>query len=227
MTRRDVVGIGAALAAAAAAIAAVMLAFGELLLHVLVPGPLGDADDRAETTLAHARTPFGNLLTGWGTQLAQPRTVEIALVVLVLALGVVTRGFLAPAYLAVAVVGEAALYDLTVSLVRRPRPDVPRLGPGDPHASYPSGHVAAAVCLYGALAVLAWGFGSSRAVRIPLTLVAVLAPLVLAMCRTYRGFHHPTDVVAGALLGAAWLVATTKLLLEPALRYREVTPGQA
>jgi len=49
----------------------------------------------------------------------------------------------------------------------------------------------------------------------------------MALCRTYRGFHHPTDVLAGAVLGVLWLIAVTRLLLLPALRDRGVRRGPA
>jgi undecaprenyl-diphosphatase len=228
MTRRDVLRIGGALVVAAAAVETLLLGFGELLVHVLVPGAVGRDDDAVERTLFHARTPVGNTLTSWGTQLAQPITVEVGLAVLVVVLGVLTRGLLAPAFLVVAVVGESGLYDGAVSLVRRPRPAVPRLGAGDPMGSFPSGHVAAAICLYGSLAVLAWAFGAPRAVRVTLTALAVLVPPLMALCRMYRGFHHPTDVLAGAVLGALWLAASSRLLLAPALaRLRDRRPTAA
>ena len=53
--------------------------------------------------------------------------------------------------------------------------------------------------------------------RVLSRLLAVLLPLVVLASRLYRGMHWPTDVVGGALLGAAagcfavwWLRAGTK-----------------
>jgi len=62
-------------------------------------------------------------------------------------------------------------------------------------------------------AVLAAYTGSSRLLRgVTLVLALVLPPLV-GFCRMYRGFHHLSDIVVGALLGGSWLLVTTRLLL--------------
>src|SRR4051794_40851268 len=146
-------GIILRLTVAAAALLGVMLLLGVWLTHTLVHGWVGRRDDSIERQLLSGRTSFWNALTNAGTQLAQPITVEVALVLLVIALAIVTRGWIAPAFLAIAVGVESGIYFVTSTLDHRPRPSIPRLGVGDPSASYPSGHVAAAICLYGGLAV--------------------------------------------------------------------------
>ena len=59
-------------------------------------------------------------------------------------------------------------------------------------------------CMGGTIAFLAARMAHRRAVRIGVHVVA--ACLVLAICfsRIYLGVHYPSDVAAGALLGAAW-----------------------
>lgn len=190
-----------------------MLLFGLLLTHVLVPGPLGRQDDAIERALAAHRSGLGNQLTYAGTQLAQPLNVEIALGALVLLLAVLTRRVLPPLFLAVSVVVESAIYFATSTLIPRDRPHVPRLGMGDPIASYPSGHAAASVCLYGGIAVLAWRFSRNRPLQVGLTVLAVVVPPFVGYSRMYRGFHHLSDIVAGLVLGVVWLWLTTRLLL--------------
>jgi membrane-associated phospholipid phosphatase len=77
-------------------------------------------------------------------------------------------------------------------VVRRPRPDLgPDLAPLSPtisSLSYPSAHAATSFAAAGAL-------GRS----VPLYAAAG----AMALTRPYLGVHYPTDVVAGALLGAA------------------------
>jgi undecaprenyl-diphosphatase len=215
------------LAAAAAAVFALLWLLGLLLTHVLVHGWVGHTDDSIERSLYSGRTSFWNTMTNAGTQLAQPVTVEIALVLLVIAIAVMTRRLAPPLFLAVTVGIESGIYFVVSTLDKRPRPTIPRLGVGDPQASYPSGHVAAAICLYGGLAVLAWLLTRNRVLQVVLTVLAVVIPPAVGLCRMYRGFHHLSDIVAGAILGLLWLAITTRWLLIPALerdRDRDRTP---
>jgi undecaprenyl-diphosphatase len=210
------------LCAAAAAVFVLMMALGALLIHILAHGWVGRTDDSIERQLLQGRTSFWNTATNWGTQLAQPITVEVALVVLVVALAVGTRRWGPPLFLAVTVGVESGIYFVVSTLEPRPRPSIPRLGVGDPRASYPSGHVAAAICLYGGLAVLAWVLTKNRSLQTVLIVVALAIPPLVGLCRMYRGFHHLSDVIAGAILGVLWLTATTTLLLLPLERQRPV-----
>ncbi len=202
------------------AVLGLMLLLGLLLIHVLAHGSVGRLDDSIERSLLGGRTPFWNTLTNAGTQLAQPITVEVALVVLVIALAIGTRSLAAPLFLAVVVGIESGIYFVTSTLEHRARPSIPRLGIGDPQASYPSGHVAAAICLYGGLAVLAWVLTDLRWLQWTLTVVAIVVPPAVGLCRMYRGFHHLSDVVAGAVLGLLWLTVTVRFLLLPMLARR-------
>ena len=190
-----------------------MLLLGLLLTKVLLNGPVGRFDDRIERGLAAHRTGLGNALTNAGTQLAQPLNVEIALVLLVVLLALLTRRVRPPLYLATLVVGESAIYFVASTVIARKRPDVPRLGVGDPIASYPSGHAAVSICLYGGLAVLAWRCTRNRPLQVGLTALALLIPPLVGFCRMYRGFHHLTDILAGLVLGGIWLLVVTRLLL--------------
>ena len=206
--------------AAAAAVFLVMYGFGQLLTHVLVHGWVGHTDDSIERSLLGGRTSFWNTFTHDATQLAEPINAEIALVVLVIAIALRTRRLAPPLFLAVVVGIESGIYFVVSTWDQRPRPTIPRLGPADPLASYPSGHVAASICLYGGLAVLAWVLTDRRWLQWTLTALAVVIPPVMGLCRMYRGFHHLSDIIAGAILGLLWLTITTRVLLLPAERRR-------
>lgn len=88
------------------------------------------------------------------------------------------------------------------------------LGPWQPHWSavsnlFPSGHVAMAIVVYGALVVclrrslpwLGWPVGA----------VVTIMLLLLAVERVASGSHPPLDVVGGAALGAAALLVLIRL----------------
>jgi undecaprenyl-diphosphatase len=109
-------------------------------------------------------------------------------------------------FLLVTMFGELSLFLTSAAFVDRARPDVSHLDGKLPTSSFPSGHVAATILLYAAIAVLAlprirgwwrWLFVA----------VAVLMPLWVATSRMYRGMHHPTDVLGSVLLAAGWLAA--------------------
>jgi undecaprenyl-diphosphatase len=82
---------------------------------------------------------------------------------------------------------------------------VPQLDTAPPTSSFPSGHTAAAVCFYGSVAAIILWHNRHRWVGALAVLVGVVVPLAIATSRLYRGMHYPTDVLAGALLGAIWL----------------------
>lgn len=190
-----------------------MLLLGLLLTRQLLDSPVGRLDDSIERGLAAHRSSLGNAATTAGTALADPLNVEIALALLVVLLAVVTRRLAPPLFLALTVGVESVIYFATSTWIPRDRPHVLRLGPADPIASYPSGHAAASLCLYGGLAVLAWRLTHNRPLQVGLTVLAVVIPPVVGFCRMYRGFHHLTDVLAGLLLGGAWLLLCTRYLL--------------
>ena len=216
--------VAARTAVAAVLVFGLLYAIGQLIIHVLVHGWVGHTDDAIERQLLRGRTSFWNTMTNAGTQLAQPITVEVALAVLVIAIAVRTRRVAPPLFLALTVGIESGIYFVVSTLDKRPRPSIPRLGIGDPQASFPSGHVAAAICLYGGLAVLAWVLTQRRALQVTLTVLAVVIPPAVGLCRMYRGFHHLSDVLAGAVLGLIWLTVTTRLMLLPVERATGRTP---
>jgi undecaprenyl-diphosphatase len=75
------------------------------------------------------------------------------------------------------------------------------------NASYPSGHTAAAIAVYGGLALLITSRISSLAPRVFIWLIAVAIPVYVAFARMYRGMHHPLDVLGGVVIGIAALTA--------------------
>ncbi len=104
-----------------------------------------------------------------------------------------------------AVVGETSIFMATTLLIDRPRPNVPKLDAAPPTSSFPSGHTAAAVCFYGALAAIIIWHARHRWISVVAVVVCAAVPLTIAVSRVFRGMHYPTDVLAGGLLGAIWL----------------------
>jgi membrane-associated phospholipid phosphatase len=84
--------------------------------------------------------------------------------------------------------------------IGRSRPDVPRLDPAPPTSSYPSGHVGASVALYTSLAVMATTIERTWLRRTVIDVCSVI-PFLVAYARLYRGMHHLSDVIVGAING--------------------------
>lgn len=92
------------------------------------------------------------------------------------------------------------------------RPELPLLVPPPGDASFPSGHTAAAFAFVFAL----------KTAGSPLWRPALALAVVTAFSRLYLYVHWPTDVLGGALLGAAAGWAGTKIA-EALLRKRKQT----
>ena len=120
----------------------------------------------------------------------------------------------APLVIATVLVGEVLIFLAAVAVVGRPRPPVAHLdGVLPPTSSFPSGHTAAAICLYGALAALV--LRGTRAWWRWLVLALAVALVVgVAFARLYRGAHHPTDVLASVAFAVPWLLVTLRLVAD-------------
>ncbi len=188
-----------------------LVAVGELLTRVVDRSGFERSDARVDRILAAHRTPAWNTATHYATLLAATSTVIAAGAALGLVL-LVWRRWRESAFVAAALIGEVSVF-LTVTLVvDRHRPAVRHLDVAPPTSSFPSGHTAAAVVLYGAVAVLVVRLLHAAVLRWVAVLLAVALPLTVAASRLYRGMHYPTDVTAGALLGVCWLAAVTRTL---------------
>ncbi|MGY2128350.1 phosphatase PAP2 family protein [Blastococcus sp. SYSU DS0617] len=138
--------------------------------------------------------------------------IAVSLHLAVLALAA-TRSWRPVVFVAVAVLGEVLLYFVIGVAVGRIRPDVPDLTAGLPTgASWPSGHAAAAAAIYGAVAAVVLTYSRARWRRAVLVLPLLLPP-VIGVTRIYVAAHHPTDVVAGLVLGGVWVFVCARLML--------------
>lgn len=108
-------------------------------------------------------------------------------------------------FLLVAVFGEVVLFLVSSQVVGRPRPEVEHLTPGlPPTSSFPSGHVAATMALYGSIALLIvlWSRSPLRFVAVAL---AFLLGAAMVAARLYIGVHFISDGIVSILFVIAWL----------------------
>jgi membrane-associated phospholipid phosphatase len=189
---------------------ALLVAMGYLVTKVLSHDWLGREDVGIARWFAAHRSSDLNQATHDMTLATETVTITLLAVVTVAVTALVWRRWREPMLVAAAVAGEVSIFLVVTLLVDRQRPPVQHLDQAPPTSSFPSGHVAASVCMYGALAVLANERARSALVRGLFLAVAVLVPVAVALSRMYRGMHYPSDVLGGVVLGVAWLFLVVK-----------------
>lgn len=113
--------------------------------------------------------------------------------------------------LAVAVLGRPAVEFGVKDLVGRARPDINRMVDGTGF-SHPSGHVLAAVALWGLLPPLVALVTHRRSWWWASVVASGVLIVGVSLSRVYLGVHWPTDIVQGWLMGALYLVGLEALL---------------
>jgi membrane-associated phospholipid phosphatase len=198
----------AAVALGYAALVALMVGVGLALTQLLLPiGGFAAWDESINRWLADRRDPTLEHLSWIGSTLAGGvviPTVVGAFLVMFLAF----RRWRLAAFVLFVICVESGAYRATTLLVHRERPEVDRLESLPVDASYPSGHTAASLALYGGLLLMLASHARRTSVTVAACGLLVAIPLFVAWARMYRGMHHLTDSVAGLLLGVGALVVT-------------------
>ena len=135
-------------------VAAATAGLGFLLVDgILSIGAIAHADEHVNTWLAAHRTSGLTEASSVGSEIGSgfviPAVVAVAVVWFAL-----RRHWRAAAFVLAAILVEVTSYRVTTLLVHRHRPAVHRLEHLPVNASFPSGHVAASVAVYGGLALL-------------------------------------------------------------------------
>ena len=191
-------------------LALVLVGVGWTLAKVVSDDSLGRADAGVSRWLAGERIPDLNEVTAYTSEAGGTLTVTALAVLAVAFAAFAWRRWREPMLVAVAVAGEVLVFLLVTTLVDRERPPVRHLDEAPPTSSFPSGHTAATIVLWGSLAVLANERARSALVRNLFLVLAFVLPLLVASSRLYRGMHYLTDVLGGVLLGVLWLAATVR-----------------
>ena len=194
---------------------AISTCLGLLIVHALA-GSVGEFDLRVARWFVRQRTPTWDDLSWLGSGSAEA-VVKISATIVLGAFFVWRwRRWNEFALLAGSLVFEVTVFTATSFLVDRDRPPVPHLDTVPPTGSFPSGHTAAAVAFYGALAIIVWWHVRSPAVRGFALAVALVMPPIVATSRMYRGMHNLSDVAVGAVIGAIALWVTYRVVrVEP------------
>jgi undecaprenyl-diphosphatase len=113
-------------------------------------------------------------------------------------------------FLTVSMAGSLVLNQSLKLIFQRPRPQL-AWAQVQPEYSFPSGHAMNSIVFYVAVALIAWVIWGRRA-GLSATVLAIVLALLIGTSRIYLGYHYFTDVVAGLLAGAAWLIIVAAAL---------------
>ena len=187
-----------------AVISAVLIAAGLLIVHPLAGSGVVHWDDSVVRWFADHRTArLTSISAFWSKSGDAPSIVAVGLV---LAVVLSLRHLWHEVIVLASILAVELATFLTISYtVGRTRPTVVHLGSVPSTGSFPSGHIAATIVLYGFVAVLLRRFAMPVLLQVFAAVWASVAAVSVGWARMYRGMHHPLDVMAGAVMGVALL----------------------
>lgn len=190
------------------ALVAATISIGLILTRfVLASGWIEDGDVELVRWLVGHRDAALEDASWVGSTLAGGHVIPVVVGTLLLVFALHRRWLLAGVTLFLIAV-ESATYRATTLVVERERPPVERLESLPTDASFPSGHTAASLALYGGLLLVA----ASQVRRAWFTAAAIALTAVIvgfvAWSRMARGMHHVTDTLAGIVVGLLAIVVT-------------------
>jgi undecaprenyl-diphosphatase len=147
----------------------------------------------------------------WAERLARPFTwlggwVGTTIVVAPTAVWLARRRQAAVAMLlAVVALGTQILVSWAKNGYARQRPDVGSAIPLPSSFSFPSGHAANGVAVFGLLGLIAAMHGRSARTRWAMIAAGFLVGVLIGWSRVVLNVHYVSDVLAGTCLGLAWL----------------------
>ncbi len=185
------------------AVALLSICAGLLVTKVVEPAwGIGAAEQHFNGWLATHRTSTRTDASLVGSIVAGGVVLPIVAGTIALVCAVLRKWRIA-AFVVFALGVESASYRITTLVVHSHRPRVVRLESLPVNASYPSGHTAASLAVYGGLILLLTSrFTSSIFRSFAWTFAAAMVTFV-ALARMYRGMHHPLDVAGGVVVGLA------------------------
>jgi membrane-associated phospholipid phosphatase len=187
-------------------VAGTTVGLGFLLVDgILSIGAVASADEHVNTWLAAHRTSGLTEASSIGSEIGSGFVIP-AVVVVAIGWFSLRRHWRAAAFVLAAILVEVTSYRVATLLVHRHRPNVHRLEHLPVDASFPSGHIAAAIAVYGGLALLLTSRYKNPWLHSVVWALALALPIAVGISRMYRGMHHPLDVLGGAVMGLGALL---------------------
>lgn len=210
-------------------LAGLTIVFGLLFVDVVLSiGGLEAWDQGLSEDLANGRTPTTEDVSWVGSTLSGGHVIPFVIGALVLVFAV-QRKWLLAVYPLFLILVESGTYRATTLVVERERPSVERLEQLPVDASFPSGHTAASLALYGGLLLLlaSWVHRTWFTVLAAITALGIVA--FVGWSRMFRGMHHLTDTIAalGVGVGAIVVVVFAARAATAAARNRRALEARA
>ena len=186
--------------------AAVLCVVGVLAIRLWLKwvGPIpGDRWAQWQVTYRDLDTPWRDL----GVFFSVIGTPTIAIPTGCIAAWFVWRGAGWRAVAFVVIAGTGVFANMVLKVLSGPTPLlIEKWGNPDPGLNYPSGHTVYGVVMFGSLAWIAWAHHRRDISAVLISLVALMGPF-----RVIADAHFVSDVIAGYLAGAAWLLTAALL----------------
>lgn len=198
-------GLLVLLAGAAVAFALVAV-FTEILDAVVENDDLAVADQPTVQWLAHRRPEWSNGAVVALTDLGGKVLLTALLAGTAAAAAIRLRSWRPLLLATVAGGGSVLLVAAVKALIARDRPGVLHRAIFESGFSFPSGHAANSLVVLGTVAWLVGLLTAHRTARATAWVAAGILTAAVGVSRVYLGVHYPSDVLAGWLLGATWLV---------------------
>lgn len=109
------------------------------------------------------------------------------------------------------ITGESLINFIIKNIVKRERPNVLRLVFEDTY-SFPSGHTMVSIVLYGFLIYLIIKSKLGNKIKIILSIILGLIPILVMISRIYLGVHFFSDVMAGMFLSITYLLLAIDII---------------
>lgn len=103
--------------------------------------------------------------------------------------------------ISLALIISAILNNLLKIIFIRERPNILRLI-NETNYSFPSGHAMNNACLYTMIIILINKYISNKKIKITITIISIMMPIIIGLSRVYIGVHYITDVIGGWILGS-------------------------
>jgi undecaprenyl-diphosphatase len=190
--------------------AGLVVLFGLVLQQVVTSGPLVTLDYVLDHALGAIRAPGFIPVFDWISALGGTAAATALIIVVTALLWAYGRR---PELLSLWIVflGTFLSIEVIKRLVGRVRPE-PLAGPVIDSYGFPSGNTTIPAAIYGFLAVLLARELTNRYGQAGLALGALVVTALCGFSRLYLHVHYLSDVMAGALLGALWVLIGVALL---------------